>query len=269
MCIVYNENLTSRRVEFSFISNPSSLNMVYRSWVENPEDQKLRVYQTYDDGLWKMFADTRKKHNDGLCIETNKLVLRLDKLLSGNQKDDLDKSIVEWTPDDLVKLCPYCAKTFNFARRRHHCRACGAILCNSCSKFLEYRAARKLVKPAKLYTDRFDRIEDRLEDIDAETRPSIRTCEDCKRLLDKRIQTIEDHYSQPVFYELYEQLRCYMKEGDSLTKDQKNLGLELKTKIQELRVKFAKMAERESGKQAYLLRSIDQSVVCWLKERKL
>lgn len=214
-----------------------------------------------------MFVEARTKHNDGICNETNKLVLRLDKLLN-NENEDLDKSIVEWTPDDLVKLCPFCAKAFNFARRRHHCRACGAILCHSCSKFLEYKAARKLVRPAKLYTDRYDRIEDRLEDIGAEGKPSIRTCEDCKRLLDKRIQTIEDYYSQPVFYELYEQLRGIIRESEALNKDKKMITLELKTKIQEIRVKLARMAERESGKQAYLLRSIDQSIVCWLKDRK-
>lgn len=243
----------------------------------------MKESHTYGDSHWEFFKEARKKYNENICSETNKLVLRLDKLINAEdgQKPDLDKSIVEWTSDDLVKLCPFCAKAFTFARRRHHCRACGAILCSNCSQFLEYKAACKLVRPAKLYTDPFDRIEDRLQSKEAEEMPNIRCCEDCKRLLDKRIQTIEDYYCQPTFCDLYEKLRKTMNEADELilshsslvNEQQKKPILELKSKIQELKQdiaaissKLGKMAQRESGKQAYLLAAINQSVACWLKE---
>lgn len=256
--------------------------MFYRDWYKS---RQLRIVDTFGDSHWDLFEKRRKKNNENICEETNKLVLRLDKLINSddsNKKSDLDKSLVEWTSDDLVKLCPYCAKSFTFARRRHHCRVCGAILCNSCSKFLDYSAACKLVKPAKLYTDPYDRIQDQLENKSAEEKPSIRVCEDCKRLLDKRVLIIEDHYSQPTFLEIYEKLRKNLAEADELILSQSSIGssgqketfVELKTKIQEFRenvasisAKIKKLSEREqSDKQAYLLEAISQSVVHWLKE---
>lgn len=227
-----------------------------------------------DSEIWLRFNDIRTKHNENIITQTNKLILRLDKLINAEELD------IEWAPDDLVKLCPSCGKEFTLARRRHHCRVCGAITCNTCSKFLEYKNACKLVRPAKLYTDRYDRIEDRLRDKEAEGTPPIRTCNDCKRLLDKRISSIEDYYSQPSFLEFYDKLRSTMNEADDLILSQATLinehkepTPELKHKIQDCRqaiasmgLKVKKMAESESGKQAFLLKSINQSILCWLKE---
>lgn len=253
--------------------------MYYRDWIRS---NNLKLTECYGDSHWDQFQEFRRKHNENICSETNKLVLRLDKLINpeDGQKPDLDKSLVEWTSDNLVKLCPFCAKSFTIARRRHHCRLCGAILCNSCSKFLEYKAACKLVRPAKLYTDHYDRIEERLQDREAEEKPNIRSCEDCKRLIDKRVRKIEDYYCQPTFLEFYEKLRKTMADADdliitqhTLTIEQKQPTAELKTKIQETRHSIASLAsklnqmtQRESGKQAYLLGSISQSVGYWLKE---
>jgi hypothetical protein len=41
---------------------------------------------------------------------------------------------VGWEPDDARKHCYMCEADFNFFRRRHHCRKCGKLVCNSCSK---------------------------------------------------------------------------------------------------------------------------------------
>eukprot|EP00756_Hemistasia_phaeocysticola_P029272 Hpha_TRINITY_DN16222_c1_g2::TRINITY_DN16222_c1_g2_i1::g.11250::m.11250 len=38
-----------------------------------------------------------------------------------------------WVPDESTKTCQCCGLNFNFVRRRHHCRACGQVVCNSCS----------------------------------------------------------------------------------------------------------------------------------------
>lgn len=256
--------------------------MFYKTWLQS---SKLKITECYKDTHWAHFVEARKKHNENICLETNKLVLRLDKLInaregSTTQKPDLDKSIVEWTQDDLVKLCPFCAKSFSIARRRHHCRSCGAILCNNCSHFLEHKDACKLVRPTKLYTDHYDRIEDRLRAKDDEEKPKIRICEDCFRLLDKRIRSIDDYYCQTEFSELYDKLRFTMSEADKLTmtyetlvSDKRLASPELKQKIQDLKhlvasisSKLAKMSDRETGKQAHLLSSIIQGVSFWLKE---
>ena len=48
----------------------------------------------------------------------------------------LERSLVPWIADSEVKFCPLCKKQFNVARRRHHCRLCGGIMCAKCSVFV-------------------------------------------------------------------------------------------------------------------------------------
>nr|XP_039274193.1 RUN and FYVE domain-containing protein 2-like isoform X2 [Styela clava] len=48
---------------------------------------------------------------------------------------DVHKSFAEktWEKDREVKNCAQCDKPFSLARRKHHCRNCGQIYCNTCS----------------------------------------------------------------------------------------------------------------------------------------
>ena len=39
----------------------------------------------------------------------------------------------KWQPDEDVTNCPICGVTFTFFTRKHHCRKCGSVVCNSCS----------------------------------------------------------------------------------------------------------------------------------------
>ncbi len=38
-----------------------------------------------------------------------------------------------WLPDNFFDSCPQCQAKFSWSLRRHHCRACGNVVCNSCS----------------------------------------------------------------------------------------------------------------------------------------
>jgi len=38
-----------------------------------------------------------------------------------------------WETDTSVKNCPVCNQSFNALERRHHCRNCGKIFCNTCT----------------------------------------------------------------------------------------------------------------------------------------
>mmetsp|Transcript_35250 Transcript_35250/g.58918 ORF Transcript_35250/g.58918 Transcript_35250/m.58918 type:complete len:956 (+) Transcript_35250:97-2964(+) len=39
-----------------------------------------------------------------------------------------------WLPEELTGSCMSCKNDFSFVRRKHHCRNCGGIFCNSCSQ---------------------------------------------------------------------------------------------------------------------------------------
>eukprot|EP00795_Rhopilema_esculentum_P002176 gene2176-17767_t len=53
-----------------------------------------------------------------------------------------------WVPDSRATMCCICLAKFTTYNRRHHCRACGEIVCNSCSSYeaplpyLNFDAAR-------------------------------------------------------------------------------------------------------------------------------
>eukprot|EP00466_Bigelowiella_natans_P021044 jgi/Bigna1/37041/e_gw1.17.16.1 len=63
-----------------------------------------------------------------------------------------------WVQDSSVSACPRCNKAFGVLERRHHCRYCGGVFCNSCSM-------RKIPVPQFGHTD------------------PVRVCNDCFTVL--------------------------------------------------------------------------------------
>ncbi|XP_076243285.1 smad anchor for receptor activation isoform X3 [Calliopsis andreniformis] len=71
----------------------------------------------------------------------------------GSSPDVLDNSLPEsnsvlgkqppfWVPDSYAQSCMLCDVKFTVLKRRHHCRACGKVLCNKCCSMkykLEYQ----------------------------------------------------------------------------------------------------------------------------------
>ena len=54
-----------------------------------------------------------------------------------------------WIPDNNTSACQKCHQHFSLLSRRHHCRNCGAIVCDNCSKKrykLEHVDQKKLVR---------------------------------------------------------------------------------------------------------------------------
>lgn len=53
-----------------------------------------------------------------------------------------------WIPDERVTMCQVCTAEFTLTFRRHHCRACGKVVCDECSanrvplKYLNYKQSR-------------------------------------------------------------------------------------------------------------------------------
>ena len=64
----------------------------------------------------------RKLRSEMGLLNPLQLLVRLERLLRGVPSDPLkrrshEQSVVPWLPEDTVKLCPSCAKSFNIARR--------------------------------------------------------------------------------------------------------------------------------------------------------
>ncbi|CAH1964818.1 unnamed protein product [Acanthoscelides obtectus] len=61
--------------------------------------------------------------------------LRDSKLEISDLKEEINKNRPDgaWVKDNTALECKACNKEFNLTRRRHHCRNCGEIFCNSCS----------------------------------------------------------------------------------------------------------------------------------------
>ncbi|CAI5737020.1 unnamed protein product [Hyaloperonospora brassicae] len=60
-------------------------------------------------------------------------------LLQTRSRDPLESSWRQhmghgqWVPDVSVDTCMLCRTAFSFWIRRHHCRRCGAVVCDACS----------------------------------------------------------------------------------------------------------------------------------------
>ena len=112
------------------------------------------------------FKKIRSSRVDRFATETNRLIVRLDRLLENMPGDagkrrDHERNIVAWIDEDLVKLCPTCARSFNIARRKHHCRLCGSVMCQDCSQFVDFNFCRRLTNPASLSSYKTSGLETR------------------------------------------------------------------------------------------------------------
>jgi hypothetical protein len=45
---------------------------------------------------------------------------------------------IKWVPNERSRVCLICSKKFGVFRRKHHCRSCGMLVCNSCSPDVDY-----------------------------------------------------------------------------------------------------------------------------------
>ncbi|KAK5970348.1 FYVE zinc finger [Trichostrongylus colubriformis] len=99
------------------------------------------------------FRKIRDSSVNESAVRTNMLIIRLDRLINEcpcdpTKRKEFEREIVPWSADSESLHCTRCAAKFSIARRRHHCRLCGRVMCHQCSHFLSFLSARKLTNPA-------------------------------------------------------------------------------------------------------------------------
>lgn len=191
--------------------------------VENPIFALGQTVGTDCDHL-SYFKAVRNPRLERYATETNKLIIRLDKLLDGLPSDPdarkrHEQSKVPWIDGKLVKLCPSCAKGFGLTRRQHHCRVCGSVMCDGCSFHLSFDEARSIVQPVSPGTELPPRPTTLPpEDQSSKDRDSngFRVCEHCLHLLMNRKEMQDSRSDRPPVTKLYERL---LQEKREITPD--------------------------------------------------
>ncbi|CAJ0602562.1 unnamed protein product [Cylicocyclus nassatus] len=185
----------------------------------------------------EFFQNVRDSSVNESAVRTNMLIIRLDRLINECPVDpfkrkEFEREIVPWSADSESLHCTRCAAKFTLARRRHHCRLCGRVMCHQCSKFLSFLSARKLTNPAlaaeMLNTDaaassttevspshsrRLLEMTQKTTGKDADE--CLRVCGSCMTDLSRREQMMEQR-NPPVLAEQYETLDRMIAETSAM-----------------------------------------------------
>lgn len=146
-------NVPKPKVNRTETVNPTNLNdslgIYNNSFWNSQSGFSNLLYRSHTEQFRKM----RSSYVGPKAIESNKTLLRLDKLLvseinGSDNRREYEKSVVTWARDEDVPLCPSCGKYFNMMllRRKHHCRLCGSIMCQTCSMFITATFSTALLK---------------------------------------------------------------------------------------------------------------------------
>lgn len=164
-----------------------------------------------------------------------------------SKRKNYEKSVVPWMKDNEASKCIACGRIFTLARRRHHCRLCGTILCGKCSLFLSFSFAsesnvfvviyylfcnlwltflhpffskEKLTNPSfepegEMLGFRRSNSSGSLNSLfSSEGENHLRTCQRCSHLLERRHDQMETRNSTPTENFLYSRLRQYKIEAE-------------------------------------------------------
>ncbi|GBO05004.1 FYVE, RhoGEF and PH domain-containing protein 6 [Araneus ventricosus] len=109
--------------EFSIISVTRSFTLAARSQEERQE---------WIVALTKAIEENASKRSTFTNIRLQR------RMQDRNSEDDegdfvLGRKAPVWIPDARVTMCQLCTSEFTVTFRRHHCRACGKVICSVCS----------------------------------------------------------------------------------------------------------------------------------------
>lgn len=94
-------------------------------------------------------VSTEKEKTEWLDAIKGAIVALSEARRSKTPADEKQVTAPLWMPDSTASTCQKCRAAFSLINRRHHCRNCGAIVCDNCSKKrykLEHVDQRKQVR---------------------------------------------------------------------------------------------------------------------------
>ncbi|XP_055702955.1 rabenosyn-5 [Phlebotomus papatasi] len=181
-------------------------NIFVMSKIDTPSEDIIQEIGGECDHI-AYFKAVRNPRLERYATETNKLVIRLHKLLRDRPRDPIQRKMheqerVPWLDGKDVKLCPNCARTFHFTRRQHHCRLCGSIMCHDCSYFLRIDVAECLLNSSG---DSPTEMKALTSDKEADYN-TLRICEHCLHLLENRKEMQDRTTFSPLITHLYDHI---------------------------------------------------------------
>ncbi|KAL3851929.1 hypothetical protein ACJMK2_015623 [Sinanodonta woodiana] len=98
--------------------------------VEFLDENSKSGEQEWETVIHKVISDYKSKSLSR--VNSNPI----DPEVLDNEQDKigiLGKKAPQWIKDDAVTMCMVCTQQFTALKRRHHCRACGKVVCGKCS----------------------------------------------------------------------------------------------------------------------------------------
>jgi len=138
-CVLYGAKLPSGRYVFHRMIPLDSCRLE-----DTPDSDTAKfAFQIYSSQKsFAVFAETMEEKVEWLLDLTemiNKLrekrmtFRRHESTIIKKEDEEFPAEAPTWVPDHAVKQCSLCNNGFSVIRRRHHCRACGGVVCAHCS----------------------------------------------------------------------------------------------------------------------------------------
>lgn len=118
------------------------------SWLDGLNQQLGDVHQ-----LKKQFPTINGSVQNNSKVASTVLHILNGNNNNNNQTRDINNQVIKWADDKSTTSCTKCNKTFSFFWRRHHCRCCGQIFCESCTRDLRIIPSISNWRPSRCCTD--------------------------------------------------------------------------------------------------------------------
>ncbi|QKX56985.1 uncharacterized protein TRUGW13939_04093 [Talaromyces rugulosus] len=167
------------------------------------------------------FSQLRKNTVDKAFLEVSRLEKRLSRLTQalsslpvdqiqpgasklwplgwqGDQRREIEQSIVSWQDDGSVLRCPFCQQDFsNYSFRRHHCRTCGRVVCGDPATACSIDVGLTVLSKPENSSEK---------SVPSKVNIDIRLCKDCRSTLFSRRDFEEEKIKHAPLVRSYENL---------------------------------------------------------------